>query len=175
MLQAAMQATKLASVTRLEKHSHDVGGADEEHATAHASGLDAERDGEVRLSGANRARDDHVACTRDPFAAREVGELSGVDGAVGGDEVEAVERLHLREACLAQAMAHGGVAARDNLRRERVVQILFVAPVLLARLARESFEDAGEAGHLEHARLGDDQILGDGGAAHVSPRPRSAS
>jgi hypothetical protein len=136
--------------------------------------FDAERDGQVRLSGADRAGEDDVVRAADPLSSRQLGQLGRVDGAVGGDEVEGVEGLHLGEASLAQAVADRGVATRGLLGREGFVQKLLVAPVLLARLACERLEDADDAGHLERLGLRDDQLLVDGGAAHDRP-PSSAS
>ena len=51
-----MEPRERELVARLDQLAHEVGGADEGDAVAAACGLDAERDREVRLAGADRAR-----------------------------------------------------------------------------------------------------------------------
>src|ERR1700680_4293542 len=105
-----MEPPELARVTRLEELSHVVGGSREQHASALSRDLDAERDGEVCLAGADGPGEDHVFGACDPLSACELGDLRGIDGTVGRGEVEGVERLELWKARIAGALAHGGLA-----------------------------------------------------------------
>jgi NAD(P)-dependent dehydrogenase (short-subunit alcohol dehydrogenase family) len=175
LIEPSLKPSELARIARLEQRSDDVCRAGEENAPSLTSGLDTERDRQVRLAGADGSRKDDVVGAADPFSTRELGDLCGADSAIGRSEVEGVERLHLREARLAQTMTHGGVAPGGLLGGEHLVEKLLVAPMLLARLASERFKDTHDAGHLERPGLRDDEILGDNSPAHLSPRPSSAS
>jgi hypothetical protein len=104
-------------------------------------------------------------------AARQLGDLGRAD-ALGGGEVELVERLQLGEHGRAQALLDRGLGARGDLDGERFMQIVLVRPVLLARLASEVLERARERGHLELARLHADDVGDDRGAAHRPPPSR---
>ena len=64
----------------------------------------------MRLAGADRPREDQILGRHHPLAARQCVDLRRID-AVGGGEVEGVERLHLREACLAQTLANHGLVS----------------------------------------------------------------
>jgi hypothetical protein len=125
------------------------------------------------LPVADGAGEQHVFRALDPAAARELGDLRGVN-TVGGGEVELVERLGLREARVAQAMLHGVVASRLQLDGEHLVQVVFERPLLLACLTAERFEHARRTGHLERARVLANQLGHDDVAAHWTP-PSSAS
>src|SRR5882724_4871800 len=166
----ALQAGELALVAGFEEGAHQIGRAPEADVAPLSGGLDAEGDSEVGLAGADRPREDEVLGVGDPAAA--VGDLCGVH-ALGGVEVEGVERLELGEARLAQALAHGRLGAGGDFDGEDLVQVLLVRPVLLAGLAGEALVGAEQARHLERARLALDD-LGDDDAAHREP-PRSAS
>src|SRR5690606_4332040 len=110
-------------------------------------GLDAESDGEVSLSGADRAGEDHVFGSRDPLATGELGDDGGREGTDGRGEVESIESLHVREARVVKAMTDGGFSTRGFFGGEDVVEVVLVAPVLLTSLASERLEGASEAGH----------------------------
>src|SRR4029453_4811689 len=97
----------------------------------------------------------------------------GID-AIGSREVESVEGLELREACLADALAHGGVVTRGLLDGEALVQVVLDGPALLAGLPAERLEAAREARHLEALALRAHEIGDDGAPAHSAP-PRSTS
>ena len=131
--QPLLQARELAGVAGFEELAHQVGRAGEEHAAFLFRRFDAERDGEMRLAGADRPREDQILGRRDPLAARERVDLRRVD-AVGGGEVEGVERLHLGEARLAEALADDRLMPRRLLGTEDLVQIVLVRPMGIPRL-----------------------------------------
>ena len=72
----------------------------------------------------------------------------------------------LREARVAQALAHRRVAAGRDLDGEDLVQVILERPLLLARLACERLELASSAGHLELPRLLTDEVGDDDVATH---------
>ena len=74
-----MEPRERELVTCLDQLAHEVGGADEGDAVAAAGGLDAERDREVRLAGADRPGDDDVVGALDVLATRELCELWPLD------------------------------------------------------------------------------------------------
>ena len=110
----------------------------------------------IRFSGA-----------RDPLAARERMNLRRVD-ALGGREIERVQRLDFGKARLSEALADHRFVPGRLLGAEDLVEILLVRPVRVARLAGEAFKDARDARHLQRAGLGDDEIAGDDGRAHTA-------
>lgn len=136
--------------------------------------FDPERDRQVRLACPDWPGEDQILGSADPVAARERGDLRG-GYTFGGLEVEAVERLDFWESRLAQALANHGLVPRGVLGRQHLVQVVLKGPVLLARLTRQGLEAAHEPGHLERARLRDNQIARDGGAAHCTPPVSHAS
>ena len=83
-----------------------------------------------------------------------------------------VEGLHLGKARLAQPLADDGLVARGLLGGEHLVEIILVRPMRIARLTRQGFKGARDAGQFQRARLRDDEIAGEGGGAHAAP-PRS--
>jgi hypothetical protein len=72
--------------------------------------------------------------------------------AVGGGEVEGVEGLHLRESRLAEPLADQGLVPRRLLRGEHLMEVVFVRPVRIARLAGQGFKGARDAGQLQRPR-----------------------
>jgi len=102
--QPLLQARELPRVAGFEELTHQVGRAREEHAAFLFRRFHAERDGEMRLAGADRPREDQILGRRDPLPARQRMDLCRVD-AVGGSEVEGVERLYLRESGVAEPLA----------------------------------------------------------------------
>src|SRR5437867_3006555 len=103
----------------------------------------------------------------DPFAARQRVNLRRTD-ALDCREIKRVERFYLWEARLAQPLADDGLMPRGDLRVEDLVQIVFMRPVGIAGLARRALKDARDTRELEYARVGDDEIAGDGGIAHTA-------
>ena len=96
----------------------------------------------MRLAGANGAGQDQILGGGDPFATGERVDLRRVD-AVGGGKIKGVERLHLREARLAQALADDRLVSGGLLGAENLVQIVLVEPVAVARLSGQAFKRAG--------------------------------
>ena len=123
------------------------------------------------MPGANRPGEDQILGCGDPLAARERVDLRRAD-ALGGREVEGVERLHLREARLAEPLADDGLVPRRLLRAEHLVQVVLVGPMRIARLAGQGFKGARHAGQFQGPRLRDDEVAREGGGAHATP-PRS--
>jgi len=78
----------------------------------------------------------------------------------------------LREPRLAQPLPHHGLVPRVLLRTEDLVQVVFVRPVRVTGLPRQSIKHPGDAGQFQRPRLRDDEIAGEGGGAHAAP-PRS--
>jgi hypothetical protein len=68
-----VEARELTLIARFDERAHEIGGAREEDTATSARRFDAEGDGEVRLSSADRAGEDEIVGTRDPFAAGERG------------------------------------------------------------------------------------------------------
>jgi hypothetical protein len=132
-----------------------------------ARGFDTESDGQVRLSGADRAGEDQIVGAVDPLSACELGDLCCADDTVGPAKS--------KESALLADDASPPSRGAKSARQEHFVQKLLVAPVVFARLAGERLEDAHDAGHLERAGLRDDHLPGDDSAAHAAPRPSSAS
>ena len=85
-----------------------------------------------------------------------------------GGEIKRVERLHLRETCLAQALPNDRFMTRGQLGAEDFVQIVFVRPVRVTRLPRQTVKRARDARELERAGVRDDEIAGDDGRAHTA-------
>jgi len=92
--------------------------------------------------------------------------------AIGGREVERVERLDLGEARLTEPLADYGLVARRLLGGQHLMEIVFVRPMRIARLASERFKGPRDAGQFQRPRLRDDEITAEGGGAHAAP-PRS--
>ena len=124
-------------VARLDQLAHEVGRADEgdppayagipRRAVAAARGLDAERDREVRLAGADRPGDHDDVGALDVLAGRELGELRPLD-APQRLPVELLEGLEVREPRLAQQARYRAVAAGQHLDLEQLQQELLVVP-----------------------------------------------
>jgi hypothetical protein len=70
--------------------------------------LDTEGEGQMRLPGSHRARQDEIASLSDPLAAGELGHHCCVH-AVSRRELETIERLHLGEASRANPVSDHGV------------------------------------------------------------------
>ena len=68
-LDPAMKPAELECVSGLEEVPHQIGCADKQHPVSAAGGLDAERDGEVGLAGADGPGDDHVIGSGQELAA----------------------------------------------------------------------------------------------------------
>ena len=85
----------------------EIGRSDEEHPSPLADGLDAERDGQVGLAGADRPGEDHVLRSVKPATASELCHLRCGHAALVRGEVEGVQGLHLREAGFALSVPHG--------------------------------------------------------------------
>ena len=153
-------------IAGFEELPHQVSGAREEHPALLPRGLDAQRDGEMRLAGPDRAGQDQILGRGDPLAPGEGVDLGRVD-AVGGGKVEGVECLHLRETRLAQALADDRLVPRGLLGTEDLVQIVFVGPVAVAGVPGEAFKRAGHAGQFQRPRVGDDEVPHDRGGAHA--------
>ena len=115
---------------------------------ATASSLDAERDREVRLAGADRPGDHDVLGALDVRAGRELGELRALD-APQGLPVELLEGLDVGEPSLAQQARHCAVAAGQHLDLEQLQQELLVVPAVLRRLAHELGVEASHRGQLQ--------------------------
>jgi transposase len=92
-----------------------------------------------------------------------------VADALGRREVEGVEGLHFREARLAEPLADHGLVPRRLLRGEHLMEVVFVRPVRIARLAGERFKGARDAGQFQRPCLRDDEITREGGDAHATP------
>ena len=119
------------------------------------------------LAGADGPREDQILGRGDPVAAGQRVELRGVD-ALGGGEVKGVERLDLREAGLAQPLPHHGLVPRRQLRREDLMQVVFVGPVGIACLSGHVLKHARHAGKLQGPRLQDHQVAGERADAHTA-------
>ena len=101
----------------------------------------------MRLAGADGPREDQILGRGDPLAARERVDLGRVD-AIGGGEVEGVERLYLREARLAEALADYRLVPRGLLGTEDLVEIVFVRPVGIPRLSGQASNARATPGNL---------------------------
>jgi hypothetical protein len=120
----------------------------------------------VRFASPDRARENQILGRGDPLAAREGVNLCRAH-AVGGGEIKCIERLRLRKACLAESLPDHRLVSRGLLGAQDLVEILFMRPVCVARLAGEAFKDARDPGHLQRACLRDDEIAGDDGRRHT--------
>ena len=92
-----MQPRERELVARLDQLAHEVGRAHEGHAVSPPGGLDAKRDREVRLAGADRPGDHDVLGALQVVAGGELGELRPLD-APQGLPVELLEGLEVGEA-----------------------------------------------------------------------------
>jgi hypothetical protein len=99
----------------------------------------------MRLAGADGAGEDQILGRGDPLAARERVDLGRVD-AIGGGEVEGVERLHLRKPRLAEALANDRLVTRRLLGTEDLVEIVFMRPVGIPRLSGQAFKRPRDTG-----------------------------
>ena len=96
------------------------------------------------LARADGPSENDILERRDPFAAGERVDLCRVDA--GGGKVEGVERLHLREVRVPQALADDGLVPRGLLGTEDLLQIVFVRPVGLTRLSGQALKRPRHAG-----------------------------
>jgi hypothetical protein len=110
-VESALRSSEFACIARFNEDAHEVRCTREGDTPLLPYGLDAERDREVSLARADRPGEDHVLGALEPAAARELGDLSSID-ALGGGEVELVERLSLRESCIAQTLTDGRLSTR---------------------------------------------------------------
>ena len=115
---------------------------------APAGGLDAERDREMRLAGADRSGDDDVLGALQVLAGCELGELRPLD-ALQRLPVELLEGLGVGESRLAQQARHRAVAAGQHLGLEQLQQELLVVPAVVRRLAHELGVVAPDRGQLQ--------------------------
>jgi len=149
--------------------SHQVGGAGEEHAAFLFGRFHAERDRQVRLAGPDRTGQDQILGRCDPFAPCERVDLHRGD-AVCRRKIKGVECLHLGEACLPQALAHDGLMPRRFLGPEHFMQIVFVGPVAVAGLPRQTFKRAGDPRQLERPPVRGDEVADQRGGADAGVR-----
>ena len=168
-----LETRQLAGIARFHELPDEIGRARKEHAPLLLRRFDAERDGEMRLAGPDRTRQDQILWRRHPLPTREGVDVRRID-AVRGGKVEGVERFDLWEARLVETLADDGLMARGLLGAEDFVQIVFVGPMTVAGLPGEAFKGAGHAGQLQRPRVGDDEIPDDRGGAHA-PTSRSQS
>jgi hypothetical protein len=113
----------------------------------------------MRLARANRTRQDQILGRGHPLAAGQRVDLRRAD-ALGSGEIKQIKRFHLGEARLAQTLADDRLVPGRKLRAEHLLQIVFVRPVRVTRLAGEAFEGPGDPGELERPRMRDDEITG---------------
>ncbi len=64
---------------------------------------------------------------------------------------------------------------RGLLGTQDLLQIVFVRPVRVPRLAGQAFKGAGHAGQLQHARVGDDEVSHDERGTHIVTSPSHPS
>ena len=145
---ALVQPGERELVARLDEVADEVGGADEGDAVTAAGGLDAERDREVRLAGADRSGDDDVLAALEVVAGGELSELRPLD-ALQRVPVELLEGLEVGEARLAQQPLDGAVAASQHLGLEQLHEELLVVPAVVGRPAHELRVGAAHRGHLQ--------------------------
>ena len=126
--------------------------AHEGDAVAAAGSLDAERDREVRLAGADRPGDDDVLGALDVFAGGELGELRPLD-ALQRVPVELLEGLEVGEPRLAQQARHRAIAAGQHLCLEQLHEELLVVPAVVRGLAHQRGVLAADRGQLEFAAV----------------------
>ena len=119
---------------------------------AAAGGLDAERDREVRLAGADRPGDDDVVGALDVLAGRELCELWPLD-APERVPVELLEGLDVGEARLAQQACDRAIAAGQHLCLEQLHEELLVVPPVVRGLAHQRGVLAADRGQLEFAAV----------------------
>jgi hypothetical protein len=117
----------------------------------------AEGNRQVRFSRPDRTGEDEILRRGHPLAAREGVNLRRADAVCRG-EIKRIERLHLGKSGLAKPLTDHRLVTGGLLGAEDFVEIVFVRPVGVARLAGETFKDAGDAWELERARLRDDEI-----------------
>ena len=133
---ALVQPRERELVARLDEFANEVGGAHEGDAVAAAGSLDAERDREVRLAGADRPGDDDVLGALDVFAGGELGELRPLD-ALQRVPVELLEGLEVGEPRLAQQACDRAIAAGQHLCLEQLHEELLVVPAVVRGLAHQ--------------------------------------
>ena len=169
---ALVQPRERQLVARLDELAHEVGGAHEgdppayagipRRAVAAAGSLDAERDREVRLAGADRPGDDDVLGALDVFAGRQLGELRPLD-ALQRVPVELLEGLQVGEPRLAQqacdrppadaGIPRRAIAAGQHLCLEQLHEELLVVPPVVRGLAHQRGVLAADRGQLEFAAV----------------------
>jgi hypothetical protein len=159
--ESLLEPRELARVARFNQLTHQIGGAGEEHPALPLRRFHAERDRQMRLAGPNRAGEDQILGRGDPLAACQRVNLRRAD-ALRGREIKCVQRLDLGKARLMEPLADHRLMAGGLLGAQDLVQIVFVRPMRVARLPRESFKCAGDAGQLEAACLHHDQIANQG-------------
>jgi hypothetical protein len=92
-----MESGELALVACLDQRTDEICSAGEEHTTALFRCFNAQRDGEMSLSGADRPGEDEIFATTDPLTACQLRDGGWADGTIGCDEIKAIESLGLRE------------------------------------------------------------------------------
>ncbi len=144
-----------------------IGRSGKEHTAFLLGRFHAQRDRQVRFPGADRPGEDQILGRGDPFPACEGVDLCGAD-ALDRREIKRIKGFDLGKPRLAESLADHRLVPGGLLGAEHLLQVVFVRPVRIARLAGEPFEHARHARQLEGARVRDDEIAGEGGGSHTA-------
>ena len=77
--------------------------------------------------------------------------------------------VSIREARLTEPLADYGLVSRRLLGGQHLMEVVFVRPMRIARLARERFKGPRDPGQFQRPRLHEDEITAEGGGAHAAP------
>ena len=105
----------------------------EAHAMALQAGGIAERGGQMGLTEADRAEQDHVVLVGDEVQSEQVLYLQAIDR-LRPTPLELLQGLEHRKACLGDASLHAALAPQRRLARRQTGQIGDVIPMRLCRL-----------------------------------------
>ena len=147
-----------ADAVRFGQAADPPGGRGERDPVSGLGGGDRQRGRQMSLAGAGWAEQDDVAGFGEPAATFQSGDLSPVDGRLGG-EVEVGDRLDRREPGIPDTLACSGFGAGIGFHRQYRSQVVLQRPVRSAALLGQPLVMPGDPRGLQQSGLVGDQLV----------------
>ena len=147
-LKPLLEAAQLPLVAGLDQVADEVGGLAGPDPAAALRGLDAQRDREMRLAGADGSDQDYIVAAVDVVAGRQLSQLRFGD-ALQCLEVVLLERLVVGEASRSEPALDGAGLTIPDLGLEQLPEVVLVVPLRVLGLTRPLLVVAQHGRHLE--------------------------